>query len=80
MADPISIVGRRSDDRAQADAKLCLEEWLARVESGEITSVAVVGTGPGRVEFGHSAFIDANIVGATAILQQRMVSLLTEDD
>lgn len=79
MSAPVSIVGRRADDRAQADAIACLTTWLGRVESGEITSVAIAGVGPGRAEFGHSAFLDANLVGATAILQQQIINLLTED-
>lgn len=44
----VSIVGQRIDDVSSADAIECLEVWLERVRSGEITSVAIAGVGPGR--------------------------------
>ena len=75
----VSVVGMRGEDLARADALECLKTWLARVESGEITSVAVAGTGPGRAEFGFSSSVDERLVGASAILSHKLAALVSED-
>jgi hypothetical protein len=72
----ISIVGCRNNDEAQADALECLRVWMALVECGEITSVAIAGVGPGRAEFGHSSWLDERLLGSVAILQQDMAMKL----
>jgi hypothetical protein len=79
MSNVVSVVGVRNDDIARADALECLDTWRARVESGEITSVAVAGVGPGRAEYGHSSWVDERLVGACAILTQKMAALVSED-
>ena len=76
----LSIVGQRNDDIANADAIECLKTWLARVESEEITSVAIAGVGPGIAEYGHSIWVDERLVGALAICQQDIVAKLLGDD
>lgn len=78
MADVLTVVGRRGTDEANADAVACLEVWLERVRSGEITSVAVAGVGPGRAEYGHSSFVDAQLIGSVGVLHQKLIANLLE--
>lgn len=72
----LSLVGRTWREECRADARKLLQEWLARVEAGEISSIAIAGIDDVGNALHANSSMDHKpaLVGAVAFLLARLTT------